>query len=531
LVPYYSVTQIDGTNLLDFIHARRTNAVVLGLTYYLELTDDPIIGTWTNRGYLITGTETLGDGFDSVTNRVDEWASTNLYIRLAIESASNVVYSSITEITPLAMWLGGFGLSGTNALPGADVDADGLDNAAEFIAGADPLNADSDSDSMPDGWEVSYGFDPLLNDAAGDADADELSNVSEYVVGTDPVESDTDDDALPDGWEVEFALNPLSTNALADADDDGCKDLCEFALGGDPTNGSNVGQIPEYFVTQIGGTNWLDYLHVRRTNAAVLGLSYEVELSSDPESGTWTNSGYTILGTNDLGSGFELVTNGIYFLVQTNLHLRLAIGSSNDVVYSGIMEITPLGIWAGGYGLYGTNALPTADTDVDGLLNGAEFAAGTDPLNADSDADGLLDGQEIHNYSTNPLLQDSDFDGLDDGEEVQTYSTNPLNVDTDGDTFLDGLEVANAGNPLVSDAWRVSYIRSHGEEYDLFSSNAVLDIAMGQAVLQISNGVAWLSLQLEQSNDLLTWTNAGDEVIWNIPVDSSNAFYRVRSER
>ena len=120
------------------------------------------------------------------------------------------------------------------------------------------------------------------------------------------------------------------------------------------------------------------------------------------------------------------------------------------------------------------------------------------------------------------MVADSDGDGLSDGEEVGTHGTNPLSADSDGDTFADGLEVANGGNPLASDSWRIDYIRNHGAQYDLYPSNAVLEIAVGQAGFAISNGMVWLMLQPEWSEDLSSWTNAGDAVLWSLPVDGSN---------
>lgn len=36
--------------------------------------------------------------------------------------------------------------------------------------------------------------------------------------------------------------------------------------------------------------------------------------------------------------------------------------------------------------------------------------------------------------------------------------------------------------------------------------------------------------QLEKSEDLITWTNAGDAVQWMVPVGASNQFFRVRAE-
>lgn len=47
-------------------------------------------------------------------------------------------------------------------------------------------NPDSDSDGLPDSWEMTYGLSVGTNDAAGDADGDALSNLHEFQLGTNP---------------------------------------------------------------------------------------------------------------------------------------------------------------------------------------------------------------------------------------------------------------------------------------------------------------------------------------------------------
>ena len=63
-------------------------------------------------------------------------------------------------------------------------------------------------------------------------------------------------------------------------------------------------------------------------------------------------------------------------------------------------------------------ALPSPDSDGDGLTDAEEALLGTDPNNPDTDGDSLSDGDEVNVHSTNPLLADSDGDGFDDGLEV-----------------------------------------------------------------------------------------------------------------
>ncbi|MCC6953388.1 MAG: hypothetical protein IT290_04665 [Deltaproteobacteria bacterium] len=86
---------------------------------------------------------------------------------------------------------------------------------------------------------------------------------------------------------------------------------------------------------------------------------------------------------------------------------------------------------------------PIADRDDDGLSDGDEAIAGSDPCDSDTDNDGLIDSEEVvpgaDHWITDPLDADSDDDGLSDGQEL-TLGTTPVNFDTDGDGLSDGLE-------------------------------------------------------------------------------------------
>jgi len=58
-----------------------------------------------------------------------------------------------------------------------DTDGDGDGNNADL---------DDDNDGMPDTWELTYGLDPLKDDAADDPDGDGDSNIDEYNFGSEP---------------------------------------------------------------------------------------------------------------------------------------------------------------------------------------------------------------------------------------------------------------------------------------------------------------------------------------------------------
>ena len=76
----------------------------------------------------------------------------------------------------------------------ADFDGDGLGNLEEITTHhTHPLRADSDSDGLPDGWEIGHGLDPNddgsvnpVNGGFGDPDGDGSNNLNELAGGNDP---------------------------------------------------------------------------------------------------------------------------------------------------------------------------------------------------------------------------------------------------------------------------------------------------------------------------------------------------------
>ena len=84
--------------------------------------------------------------------------------------------------------------------------------------------------------------------------------------------------------------------------------------------------------------------------------------------------------------------------------------------------------------------LAAADTDGDGLCDGPGTVAGCTGAE-DKDADGVVDAGE-----TGAVTADSDADGLDDGAEIE-LGTDPLNPDSDGGGVTDGQEVRDGTDP------------------------------------------------------------------------------------
>lgn len=101
---------------------------------------------------------------------------------------------------------------------------------------------DTDQDGIPDQWEYNHAIDgePLNGELLNcDFDGDGLSSEDEYLLGTDPLQADTDGDGMPDGWERDQGLDPQGGyDAKLDYDGDGLLNKEEAQMGFD-TNDIN----------------------------------------------------------------------------------------------------------------------------------------------------------------------------------------------------------------------------------------------------------------------------------------------------
>ncbi len=139
-----------------------------------------------------------------------------------------------------------FGSTATTNEMFGDIDNDGLSNIDEQLEGTNPLDPDSDDDTIldgddanpmsaadrnnnliPDDWETYWSkHDPTCAIDSLDTDSDRLDNRGEYQNGTSPTDEDSDDDGFWDALEVNRGSDPLDSTSLptylaGDSDGDG----------------------------------------------------------------------------------------------------------------------------------------------------------------------------------------------------------------------------------------------------------------------------------------------------------------------
>jgi len=129
----------------------------------------------------------------------------------------------------------------------ADGLADGVERQAGTSIALADTDADGFSDALEhfhrgSGWDALDPGDadcPLLDDADGDgrpddSDGDGLLDCEERILGTHRGVMDSDADGVPDGLEVRFGTNPVVDDAQDDPDMDGLANADEIRLHTDP---------------------------------------------------------------------------------------------------------------------------------------------------------------------------------------------------------------------------------------------------------------------------------------------------------
>jgi hypothetical protein len=215
------------------------------------------------------------------------------------------------------------------------------DNLAVATEWLDLDILDDDLDGMPNGYEIRFGLNPAVNDAALDLDEDTLSNFTEFQngtfpndkdsdddliedpfengggtwvsatqTGTDPLDPDSDNDALLDGYEnnsgtyVSATMTGSNPN-LPDTDNDGAIDGTEVLCGSNPVDAFSV---PDSGDADFVGADFVYYL-----NGPIAGKGGGVGFDYDNDLAANIFTGHTCIPSSWTGSAG--VSGGV---IQTN---------------------------------------------------------------------------------------------------------------------------------------------------------------------------------------------------------------------
>jgi predicted outer membrane repeat protein len=133
---------------------------------------------------------------------------------------------------------------------------------------------------------------------------------------------------------------------------------------------------------------------------------------------------------------------------------------------------------------YGNAINRGPDTDLDGIF---------DNIDLDDDNDGLTDVEELA-LGLNPILRDSNANGVDDLRE----------------TYID--------------------FTSNPAKYDLYTVDEIADLRPGSVMLEVTAESTTLSMKVEESIDLIDWTDTEETADATLPAPSGKKFFRIRFE-
>jgi hypothetical protein len=154
----------------------------------------------------------------------------------------------------------------------------------------------------------------------------------------------------------------------------------------------------------------------------------------------------------------------------------------------------------------------------------------------DGDRDGVIDRNDA--FPTDPLESvDSDSDGTgDNSDQYDGYNDTVMATlgsaqSTSADTFSYYVN-GNWVNATNLDGWLTanSYIVDDGSTGGLTEQD-LIDLRVGSTLIDASSGSATITIQMEESSDLSTWSDMGadGQATVTVPMTGDASFFRVRT--
>ena len=137
----------------------------------------------------------------------------------------------------------------------------------------------------------------------------------------------------------------------------------------------------------------------------------------------------------------------------------------------------------------------------------------------------------ISSYIPNPLADDNN-NGITNKDEVFlyrriTYQETDSNQDGIDDKFFTKFNIDTLNSSSLE---KVEYLKAQSDVLGMYSQNDIQDLRPGSTMIEVTNGQANVELKIEESSDMLNWSDTGHEASVNLPATGNKKFFRFKME-